>query len=246
LKKHENIAQRVPPKQSKNLFTDIINFLVHRPEKDTLITFKSIEERDDYNQRIMQRIGINSDKYSVLNIHRIGIEAPVSHVFNELLNWNGDSSCWPNHIARVDRIDDSIEKIRILPFGWKKYPFSFMKSILGLHVIPLFLLNLRRMKETPDNFDFDNARYLLYDCTGGYPIGIYTMYVHSSIPELGEKCHTQLVLVVGFNFYGKDDWQKNKKLINNIWEGIHNRVTANVLTRIKQLSEWRFDKLQNH
>ena len=233
-----------PPSRSKGLLTDVIYFLLHRPKKPTLIKFDSAEERDDYNQRMVQRTGINANRYSVLNIHKIGVEAPVSYVFNELLQWNGDSTCWPNHIAKVDRIENDLKRIRIHPFGWKKYPFKFMKSFFGLKLIPLFLPNAIQIKDVPDAFDFDNARYLLYECSGGYPIGVYVMYVRSSIPAMHEVAQSQLIFAVGFNFYGKEDWQRRRKLVNKIWESVHNRVTANVLNRIKQLGEWRLDTIQ--
>jgi len=235
-----------PPTRSRGLLTDMLYFLLHKPEKATLIKYKSDEERDNYNQRMMQRTGINPDRFSILNIHKIGVNAPVSYIFNELLEWNGDSTCWPNHIARVERIDNDIKRIRINPFGWKKYPFGFKKSFFGFKMIPLFLLNARKIKEFPDEFDFDNARYLLYDCSGGYPIGVYGMYVRSSIADMGEVAQSQLIFVVGFNFYGKEDWQKRRKLVNILWELVHNRVTANVLNRVKQLGEWRMEAIQNN
>ncbi len=243
----QHSKRKHPPSRSKNLWKDIEYFLLNKPEKPTLIRFDSHEERDNYNFRIAQRIGIDPNRYSVLNIHKIGIDAPASYIFNELLNWNGDSTCWPNHIAKVDLIDNDLAKIQILPFGWKKYPFPFKKSFFGLKLIPLFSLSSIRIKKTPDPFDFDNARYLLYDCHGGYPIGIYTMYVRSSIPDMGEKSQSQLIFVVGFNFYGKEDWQKRRRSINKIWENAHNRVTTNVLNRIKQLAEWRIQIIEkNH
>ena len=235
-----------PPSRSKGLLTDILYFLLHKPEKATLIKYKSEEERDYYNQRMMQRTGIRADRYSILNIHKIGVNAPVSYIFNELLEWNGDSTCWPNHIARVERIDNDICRIRINPFGWKKYPLKWMKSFFGFKMIPLFLLNARTIKKFPDEFDFDNARYLLYDCSGGYPIGVYAMYVRSSIADMGEKAQSQLIFAVGFNFYGKEDWQKRRKFINMLWELVHNRVTSNVLNRVKQLGEWRMENIQNN
>jgi hypothetical protein len=233
-----------PPIRSKGLISDVINFLLHKPKEATLIKYNSIEERDNYNSRFMQRTGIDPIRYSILNIHKIGVKAPVSYVFNELLQWNGDSTCWPNHIAKVDRIENDLKRIRIQPFGWKKYPFKFMKSFFGFKMIPLFLLNAIRIKKVPDNFDFDNARYLLFECSGGYPIGIYIMYVRSSIPSMGEVAQSQLIFAVSFNFYGKEDWQRRRKLVNKIWESVHNRVTANVLNRIKQLGEWRIDSIQ--
>jgi len=233
-----------PPSRSKNLWKDISFFLLNKPSKATLINFDTQEERDDYNFRIAQRIGIDPNRYSVLNVHKIGIDAPTSYIFNELLNWNGDSTCWPNHIAKVDRIENDLANIQILPFGWKKYPFPFKKSFFGLKLIPLFSLSSIRIKSTPDAFDFDNARYLLYECYGGYPIGIYTMYVRSSIADMGETKQSQLIFVVGFNFYGKEDWQKRRRLINKMWEKVHNRVTTNVLNRIKQLAEWRIEVIE--
>ena len=232
-----------PPSRSRNLFTDFAYFMWNKPKAQTLIKFESEEKRIDYNERILQRIGLNVDKLSILNIHKTGVDAPVSLVFNELMNWNGDSTCWPNYIARVERIDGDIKQIRILPFGWKKYPLK-LKSLFGIHLIPLFYLNSIRIKHTPDPFDFDNARYLLYKCSGGYPIGFFSLYVRSSIPELGETEKSQLISAVGFNFYGKEK-SNTPKIINRAWEAIHNRVTSNVITRIKQLCEWRLQELEN-
>ena len=233
-----------PPKRSKNVWTDIGYFLLNRPKEKTLIQFESEENRLEYNQRVRQRIGIDVDKYAILNVHQIGVDAPVNYVFKELLDWNGDSTCWPNHIARVFRVNDRIERIKILPFGWSKYPFGIKKNFLGLNFIPLFYLNSIRIKETPDAFDFDNARYLLYKCSGGYPIGIFIMYVRSSIPELGETSTSQLVFAVSFNFYGKEK-MRGSKLAHRIWKTLHNRVTSNVLNKMKQLSEWRIEKMEN-
>jgi len=232
------------PSKSKGLFSDFINFLWVNPQFSTLVAFNSNEKRDDYNHRIMQRVGIGVDQYSILNIHKIGIDAPASYIFNELLDWNGDSTCWPNHIAKVERIDDDIKTIRILPFGWKKYPLGFKKSFFGFSFIPLFYLNTIRIKQIPDAFDYDNARYLLYRCSGGYPIGIFTMYVRSSIGESGEKEQSQLFFVVGFNFYGKE-YRSSRTFTDRLWEGVHNRVTSNVLCRLKNLSEWRIGKMES-
>lgn len=242
-KKTLSAACKNPPSKSKNIFADIWNFLLIKPCIPTLIKFESHEKRIEYNKRIMQRVGIDVDKNSILNIHKIGVEAPVQYVFNELLNWNGDSTCWPNHVAKVERINDKIEEIRILPFGISKYPFGFKKSFFGMNLIPLFYLNSIRIKHVPDAFDFDNARYLLYRCSGGYPIGIFTMYVRSSIAEMGETAQSQLIFAVSFNFYGKE--KQANRFINRLWESFHNRVTENVLNRIKQLSEWRIEKMRN-
>jgi hypothetical protein len=242
-KKEDIKIELKPPSKSKNVFTDFINFMWNRPETPTLIKFETDEDRKEYNERILQRIGLKVDRFSILNLHKIGVEAPVSLVFNELLNWNGDSTCWPNHVAHVQRINNEIEQIQILPFGWKNYPLG-LKSFFGFHPIPLFNLDSIRIKSTPDSFDFDNARYLLYKCSGGYPIGIFMMYVRSSIAEMSETESSQLIFAVGFNFYGKEK-SKSPKLVNRIWEGVHNRVTTNVLNRIKQLCEWRIEKMES-
>lgn len=234
------------PVKSKGIFTDILYFFLTKPKYPTLIKFNSTEERYQYNQRIIQQIGIDTNQYSVLNINKISIDAPVTSVFNELLDFNGNPLCWPNHIAKVDRVKDSLKKIRILPFGWKKYPFRFMKSFFGLPLIPLFKLNVVSIKKVPDNSETDNARYFLYKCSGGYPIGMLAIYVRSSIPEMGETGVSQLFFGVSFNFFGNKKWQEKRKLVNVLWEQVHNRVTANVLNRIKQLSEWRFKTIQEN
>lgn len=219
-----------PPEKSRGIFSDIRFFILHKPVIRTLIHFSSEAEREDYNHQIMQRIGIDVTQYSVLNIHRIGIEAPVRHVFEELLSWDGDSTCWPNHIATVDRLDGRLEQIQIFLLGRKKWK-------------PLFSLNAKKFQHLPGISD-DNARYLLFDSIGGYPIGIFAMYVRSSIQEQREVEQTQLFFAVGFDFYGKTR-SSNINIVNKVWEKIHNRVTSNILTRFKQLCEWRFQRLQD-
>lgn len=242
---HKNRAEpKVPPTRSKGVLSDIRFFLLHKPVIPTLIEFRSDAERENYTQRIMQRLEISVDDYAILNIHRIGIDAPVRYVFEELLNWDGDSTCWPNYIAKVERINDRIESIQIFLSGKKKYPPGFKKSFFGLKYIPLFNLNAIKIQHLPDPADFDNARYFLYQCSGGYPIGIFSIYVRSPISDQHEVEQAQLFFVVGFNFYGKRDWPKNHHIFNKSWEKIHNRVTANILNRFKQLCEWRFQKVR--
>jgi hypothetical protein len=232
-----------PPQRSTGILADIWFFLIKKPEPVTLLKFENDDDRENYNKRILQRLGIKPDNFTILNIHQIEVEAPPSYVFNELLKWNGGSTCWPNHIAKLELIDGHLEKIRILPFGWSKYPLG-LKSLFGFKLIPLFLMNSIRFKKVPDSFDFDNARYLLYRCSGGYPIGFFSMYVRSSIADLGETSPTKLFIIVGFNFYGKKDWAK-KKLVNRVWETVHNRVTSNVIYRLKMLCEWRLEKIHH-
>ncbi|MBC8147740.1 MAG: hypothetical protein H8E98_07115 [Bacteroidetes bacterium] len=233
-----------PPVKSKNIFSDIRFFFLQKPEIDTKVIFHDEEEREQYRHSILQRNGIGVDEYKLLNIHRIGIEAPASYVFEELLNWDGDSTCWPNNITKVHLPDGSLEKVQILLFGLKKHLFGLKNGIFGFHFLHLFDMDAIKIQRVPAPFDFDNARYMLFKCKGGYPIGVFSMYVRTSIHERGEQEMSQFFIMVGFNFYGKKSLSK-VAWFNKIWEAIHNRVTANVANRIKLLCEWRYEKLTN-
>lgn len=243
-KKHSDCIKTIhPPIRSKSLLSDIKYFILHKPQTPTLIRFQSNEEREDFSYRIIQRLGVGVTKYKILNIHHIGINVPSKYVFEELLNWNGDSSCWPNYIAKVVRTDNSLEHIAIFLLGWMKFPKWFKNSALGRSFIPLFKMNALVFKKIPDTGSSDNARFLLYKTSGGYPIGLFSMYVRSSIEEQNETSQSQLFMVVGFNFYGKEKWSE-RKIINRFWEAIHDRVTSNVLCRFKQFCEWHFEKIK--
>lgn len=231
------------PGRSHGVVSDIRNFLLHTPARPTLITFGSTQARQDYSQRILQRLGVSVTPYAILNIHKIGIEAPVRYIFEELLQWNGDSTCWPNHIARVDRVGGRLESIRLHTLGWSRYPGWLSKILRAPGPPPLFCLNALDIQRAPQNLDCDNARYLLYECCGGYPIGFFSMYVRSSIADEGEREQAQLFLLVGFNFYGKVAWS-GRNLVNRTWECLHDRVTANVMNRFRQLCEWRFQRIR--
>jgi hypothetical protein len=233
-----------PPSRSTGILKDIKYFFLDRPGVETAIRFHNPEERRLYSESILQRMGIGVDNYRLLNIHRIGIEAPAVFVFGELLKWNGDSSCWPNHIARVSLHDGKLDEIRVNLFGLPHDPYDPRKSIFGFQLFHLFNMNAIRIQHTPEPFDFDNARYLLYECSGGYPIGVFSMYVRTSIPERGEKEMAQLFMMVGFNFYGHTTLSRFNPL-NKLWEAIHNRATTHILNRFKQLSEWRFEQFRN-
>ena len=180
-----------------------------------------------------------SEEYSVLNIHRIGIKVPVRYVYEELLNWDGESVYWPNKLAKISRIEGQVENIQILFFGLKKFLFD-IKGLFSKETTPLFSLDAIKFQHTPKQSDPDNARYLLYKCSGGYPIGIFSIYARSSIQEQNETEQTQLFFIVAFNFYGKKRWFYTH-FINALWEKIHNRVTGNILNRIKLLFEWKFN-----
>jgi hypothetical protein len=208
-----------------------------------LISLAEEESRENYSDRMRQRLGISVAEYSILNIHKIGIEAPVGHVFQELLRWNGESTCWPNHLASAERVDGGLEHVRIMLFGRKAYPLGLGSGRFGLTFIPLFDLKAAKIQDVPEPSDVDNARYLLFESSGGYPIGVFAMYVRSRIAEMGEVEPAQLFMAVSFNFYGRTDWT-HTHVINRIWEKIHNRATANIMNRFKRLCEWRFQRLQ--
>jgi hypothetical protein len=229
--------------ESRNLVSDVRNYFLKNPPVSTLIEHASPAEREDYSQRIMQRLGISVEKYVILNIHGIGIDAPAKLVFEELLTWDQNSLWWPNHIASVERVNDSLEHIYVYLLGRRRSLFGIRSGFLGLDFIPLFEFKALRHQHVPDPADFDNARYLLYECGGGYPIGVSALYVRSSIVGRDEPERTQLFFMVGFNFYGKADWSK-PGIVSRTWEAIHNRVTANALNRFKQLCESEFGDIR--
>ena len=223
---------RTPPQRTRGVLGDVRAFLLHRPVTDTWIATPPGQLREDYGSRILQRIGVDVSGHSVLNLHRIGVEVPARYVFEELLAWDGDSSCWPNHIG------SGVEKFLIRFLGLTRIP---LPGAAGWEIPPLFELDALRIQSSPGEFDQDGARYMLFSCKGGYPIGIFVYFVRSSIAAQGETEMTQLFLGVSFDFYGKKRWPLFRP-VNRIWEIIHNRVTANVLHRLKQLCEWRFEK----
>lgn len=217
------------PRKSRGVIDDLRNYFFQTPETSTLIEFPTRTERENYTHRILQRLRIRVDRYSVLNIHQISVRAPVRFVFEEMLEWNGESPYWPNHIATVESIegDRRLIKIRFLGPVTRTLSRWFRRPDLGI----LFQLEALHFQDDPDP-TFDNARYFLYSCEGGYPIGIYFQYVRSPILQQGEREETQLFFAVGFNFYGQQKWPGWAR---RIWEKVHNRVTANVLNRFQEL-----------
>lgn len=232
-----------PPVRSTGTLSDFRFFFLHRPAIPTLVKFTTEADRRDYDQRILQRLEIDVAEYAILNVHKIGIDAPVRYVFEEMLKWDGDSTCWPNYIAEVERADGRLEQIGIFLFGRRKYPFGIKGGFFGFKYIPLFNLNLVKIQPLPNPSDVDNARFLLFESSGGYPIGIFALYVRSSIAAESETEASQLFCVVGFNFYG-DEKRSHIRIVNGLWESIHNKVTSNVMNRFKQLCEWKFHRVQ--
>jgi len=224
--------------EENSLLCNLKFYFFTKPRIKTLVEYNSPTDRENVSHRILQRIGVPVDEYSVLNIHKIGINLPVKYVFEELLQWDGNSSYWPNKLAHVKRINGSLENILIYFLGLEK--IKFWKLIEnGIKIKPLFNMQAIKIQYTPSVSDADNARYLLYNCSGGYPIGIFTLYVRSPITEQNEIEKAQLFSMVAFNFYGRKNWFYSE-IINPIWTRIHNRVTSNVLNRMKSEFENKF------
>jgi len=221
------------------ILTDLRDFMFRRPDVPTLVRFTSGAERQDYSSRILQRLNVKVDDYAILNIHRIGINAPVSFAFAQLETWDSRSTWWPNRLAKLEAADRNLQHIRVYFLGRKKHLLSFKLPLFGLNTIPLFEMHALAIRQAPEASDFDNSRYLLYSCGGGYPVGIVAIYLRSPIASLDEPDQTQIFFAVGFNFYGKREWPKTH-LINSVWERIHNRVTAHILNRFKRECEARF------
>lgn len=213
------------------LFRDIGGFVLAGPRTSTLVESATQTQREYLSQSIQQRLGIDVTTYSILNVHRIGIDVPGQVVFNRLMTWGGESPYWPNHLARITRVDEGLENINIRLFGWRR--------CMGFDVTPLFRLKAVRIQAQPGATEHDSARYLLFTCEGGYPIGHFVMYVRSSIPAMGELGSTQLFLAVGFNFYGRRRMSRTGpgRIVTAFWEMLHNRVTSHVLSRLKTLCE---------
>ena len=220
-----------PPPRSQGIFHDLSLFLARRPAIETLMEVEDAAVREDFTERIRQRLGISVEDYAVLNVHCIGIEAPLRLIFEELLTWNQTSVWWPNHLATVHRTDGTLDRVRILVFGTHGGP------------VELFRLHAVRIRRDPGPTDLDSARYVVYETSGGYPIGVFGMFVRSRIADREEKERSQVFFAVGFNFYGKKDWP-HRRVINPIWEAVHNRASANILNRLKRVCEATYARLE--
>ena len=226
------------PEATRSLVADLRRYFVRRATIPTLVPVDKGETREDYRQRIAQRVGIDISQYSVLNIHRIGIEAPVRFVFEEIVRWRGDSPYWPNHVATLEIEDGRPEDVRVVLLG--RSLGGWLADVTGGRLGTLFSMHARTVRRVPAESDLDNARYFLWDCSGGYPIGIFSVFARSPIAERGEAEPTQLFFAVGFNPHGRR-FLSGIRPIRGTWEAIHNRVTANVLNRFKRLCEAGFE-----
>lgn len=225
------------PQTTRSLLADVRHYFIRRPAITTLVDFETDAVREDYTQRIAQRVGIDVSQYSVLNIHRIGIEAPVRYVFEELVGWRGDSPYWPNHVATLQIERGRPEDVRVVLLG--RSVGGWLGSVTGGRLGTLFEMHATTIRAFPGDSDVDNARYLLWDCSGGYPIGIFSVFARSPIAERNEVESTQLFFAVGFNPHGRR-FLSSIRPVRRTWETIHNRVTSNVLNRFKCLCEVGF------
>jgi hypothetical protein len=62
--------------KKQTFWSDLQNYFLKKPEIPTLIDFSTQLEREDYSKRILQRLDVGVTDYTVLNIHKIGIEVP--------------------------------------------------------------------------------------------------------------------------------------------------------------------------
>ncbi len=226
---------------TRDVWSDLRTYVFRRPTRQTHVSLRTPADRDDYNNRILQRLSIRVADYSVLNIHRIGIEAPTTFVADQVGQWRPDAGYWPNALARVLR-GTPAGHVEVFLLGRTRLPFGLPGRALGLSFIPLFTMDLIRRQTVPLPTDVDNARYLLYRCEGGYPMGIFSIYIRSNIAAEGEREATQMFFVVSFDFFGRRDWL-GARTVRPLWESIHNRVTAHSLDRFKAHCESAFARL---
>ena len=112
------------PGQSRSVVSDIRRFVLQRPTIPTLMDSKSDAVREDYEHRIRQRLELSVSDYAIMNIHKIGVSAPASYVFEELLDWQAVLRCWPGHIATLERVNGDFEHLRVYLLGRKKRLFG--------------------------------------------------------------------------------------------------------------------------
>ena len=230
------------PAESSSLVSDVTGFVFHRPEVTTHVAVESDSWREDYTLRIAQRTGVDVSVYSVLNIHRIGIDAPVEVVFEEVERWNGGSYTWPDHIATIEEIPGEKDGFRVVVLGHTGV-VRWLRKRLGRQFGTLFRATVAEARRVPNAQDLDNARFFLWNCSGGYPIGVFSIFVRSSIPERGENESTQVFFAVGFNPFGRAFLGRIGP-VRTAWQFVHDSVTSNVLNRFKRQCEDSFRDLQ--
>ena len=224
------------PANSTSALSDILNFVIHRPSIPTQVSVESDTWREDYTRRIAERTGVDVSVFSILNLHRIGIEAPVETVFDEVERWEGGSACWPDHLATIEEIPGEQDGFRVVLLG-RSGLMRRLRSRFGPEFGSLFVATVVEARRVPDMRDTENARFFLWNCSGGYPIGVFSIFARSRIPGRREPEPTHLFFAVGFNPFGSRTLGSIGGPIRSAWQLIHDRVTSNVLNRFKMLCE---------
>ena len=210
---------------ARGLWSDLLCFLARRPAEKTRLKLSIPEERANYDRRILERVGASVADNAVLNIHRIGIKAPPDFVWDVWARHDRDAHVWPSSIA--------------LPV-WENARAEHGKLLLfGLGFLPIFELDLIPRRDAPKSGDPDGARYALYRCSGGYPVGVVSIYTRSRMTEENELERTQFFFMVSFDFFGRKQWL-GTRAVRPVWEPIHDRVTTHVLNRFKAHCEEAF------
>ncbi|MCL7968629.1 MAG: hypothetical protein M8867_03255 [marine benthic group bacterium] len=225
------------PANSTSVASDIRSFILHRPAIPTQVSVESDSWREDYTRRIAERTGVDVSVYSILNIHRIGIDAAVETVFDEVERWEGGSACWPDHLATIEQTPGEQDGFRVVFLG-RSGTMRRLRRRLGPEFGTLFVATVSEARRVPDLRDTENARFFLWNCSGGYPIGVFSIFARSRIAERGETAPTQLFFAVGFNPYGSWTLGRIGGPFRSAWQFLHDRVTSNVLNRFKQLCEF--------
>jgi len=224
------------PTNSTSAVSDVVNFIVHRPAIPTQVSVESDTWREDYTRRIAERTGVDVSVYSILNIHRIGIEAPIETVFDEVERWEGGSPCWPDYLATIEELPGEPGGFRVVLLG-RAPLMRWLRARIGPEFGTLFVAKVAQARRVPDVRDTENARFFLWNCSGGYPIGVFSIFARSRIAGRAEVEPTHLFFAVGFNPYGIRTLGHLGGPFRAAWQFVHDRVTSNVLNRFKRLCE---------
>jgi hypothetical protein len=218
-----------PQNRFARLWRDFVSFFVRQPGEPTHIDLSLPELRQEYDRRVFERVGVSVADNDVLNIHRIGINAPPDFVWQVWARRDPEAYYWPTRIAFPSLRNQSRNEGALLLFG---RPY-----------LRLFRAVLIRRHDVPQDSDPHEGRYALYRCTGGYPIGIFGMYARPRNVTEGDIEPTQVFFLVAFDFFGRKHWL-GSRAVRPIWESIHNRVTTQVLNRFKAHCESAYARAQ--
>jgi len=69
-------------------------------------------------------------------------------------------------VVEPELVDGDLRNIRMLLFGRLRRTYGDIRRFLGDDFGTLFWLTALRFQSLPDPVNFDNARYLLYRCSG--------------------------------------------------------------------------------